>query len=103
MLPLSLSRVARVALTHFANHDHLECSTQVAAIEVIHPESVWVVKSTSFRTSSQYTGWLVIYLPDAPVAAHPGGECVQGFYCIDYVTEAAAFKAAKTLAGEVVS
>lgn len=103
MFPLSLSRVAEIALGHLAPHDHLECKTQVAAIETIRPESVWVVKTTSFRRTSAFTGWLVIFLPTEILAAHPGGECVQGFYCIDYVTEAAAMKAAKTLAGEVVA
>jgi hypothetical protein len=103
MTPLSLSRVADIAILHLAPHDHLECKTQVVAIEAIDPTLVWVVKTASFRRTSAFTGWLVVYLPDAPVAAHPGGECVQGFYCIDYVTEAAAFKAAKTLMGEAVS
>jgi hypothetical protein len=87
---------------HLAPHDHLECKTQVAAIEVIAP-TVWVVKTTSFRRTSAFTGWLTIFLPDAPVETHPGGECVQGFYCIDYVTQGAAFRAARTLAGQVAA
>lgn len=103
MTPLSLSRVAEIALMHLAPHDHLECKTQVVAIEAIHPSSVWVVKTTAFRRTSAFTGWLVVYLPTEILAAHPGGECVQGYYCIDYVTEGAAFKAAKTLMGEAVS
>jgi hypothetical protein len=102
-MSLSLSRITAIALQHLASHDHLECTTQVAAIEVVHPSSVWVVKTTSFRRTSSFTGWLVVYLPTEILAAHPGGECVQGYYCIDYVTEAAAFHAAKTLMGEAVS
>lgn len=102
MTPLSLSRVAAIALQHLGPHDHLECLTQVAAIETIS-ETVWVVKTTAFRRTSVSTGWLTIFLPDAPVETHPGGECVQGFYCIDYVTEVAAFKAAKALAGQVAA
>jgi hypothetical protein len=97
MTPLPLSRVVQIALAHAANHDHATALTQVVGIETVTP-TVWVVKTKTFRHTMANTGWLLIHLPDALAETHPGGECISGFYCIDFVTENGAFTGAKKLA-----
>ena len=102
MTAVSLSRVVTISLAHLSKDDHATAITQIVAIEACAPD-VWVVKTATFRHTLANTGWLVVFLPASPVETHPGGECVQGFYCIDYATEGAAFKAAKTLSEWVAS
>lgn len=101
MSALSLVRVARAALAHTCREDHLTALTQVVGIETVAP-NVWVAKTKTYRHTMASTGWLVLHLPETLPETHPGGENVDGIFCIDYVTENAAFRAAKMLAGEVV-
>jgi hypothetical protein len=102
MTSTALHRVASASLEYLAPYDHEAALTSIAAIETVSPE-VWVVKTVTFRNTMGSTGWLVLFRPLQPLAAHPGGVNVKGFFCIDYVTEAAAFSAARTLAGQVAA